>query len=180
MFLQALYRHWRKMFCAVVVLAVAQVFFMYKAVETVPFFLYNMYSTPQRNGDTSHRTTIYLNGHRFDASKLSGHEEEMLMGSLSYYKKLKAQRYFATDSLTAARRLQAIMPAGWYDQAFGRLTNTGISEDIFLHWWASYLAQVSGQRVDSFSLVESTVFWKPKYYEANDTLSLINYYRAAR
>jgi len=178
MFLQQLYRHWRKMFYVLLVMALAQAFFMYKAVETVPFFLYNMYSTRQHNGDTAYRTAIYLNGRLFDATQLSGHEQETLFGSLAYFKKLKANRYFATDSATVAHRLRRL-PTGLYRSAYDRLTNTSVSDSAFLGWWARYLAQVSGTRVDSFALVESTVLWKPGYRVLKDTVSLINYRHAS-
>jgi hypothetical protein len=177
MFLQDLYRHWKKMFYALLVLALAQAFFMYKAVETVPFFLYNMYSTRQHNGDTSYRTAVYLNGHLFNTAHLSGHEQETIFGSLSYFKKLQSQHYFATDSITVAHRLK-LLPAGWYQAGFDRLTNTSVSEGQYLDWLARYLAQVSGEAVDSFSLVTSTVLWKPAYRLVQDTVSLINYSRA--
>jgi len=150
---------------------------MYKAVETIPFFLYNMYSTRQQVTDTTYTTSIFINGRPFNSNSLSGYEKETLMASLSYYKKLKEHRFYATDSQTIKNRLSGKIPSGWYNVFYNRLTNTSVNENKFFSWWTKYLSRVSGQKVDSFSIIQSSAIWIPSYQLLHDTVSRISYVR---
>jgi hypothetical protein len=148
---------------------------MYKAVETIPFFLFNMYSTRQHQNDTTYSTSIYINGNPFNVNTLAGYEKETLLGSLSYYRKLKENGFFATDSQTIRKRLEGKIPGSWYDLFYKRLTNTSVNDEQFFNWWSKYLSRVSDQKVDSFSIIQSSVVWKPAYHLLHDTVSRISY-----
>jgi hypothetical protein len=180
MFLAALYKKWKLMFWAVIMFIIAQAFFMFKAVETVPFFLFNMYSTKQKNFDTSYYNTVYVNGQIFPLDHLSGREREILLGSLAYYRKLKTRRFLATDSATIAGRFLNKLPPGWYNLAYERLTNKTVTDSIFLNWWTRYLSKISGQKPDSFTIIQSRIAWKPHFHHLHDTVSLITYVNRSR
>jgi len=171
MFLKKLYREWRTAFYAVVVFALLQAFFMYKAVETVPFFLYNMYSTPQLHRDSTTRVLVTINGTPFDPATLSGREQETLIGSFDYFERLKKNNFYATDSATISKRLKNKLPSGLFKSVFGRLTNRSVNDSVFLEWWGRYLSEVSGRRVDAFTIVRSSVAWTPAPVLLHDTLS---------
>src|SRR5690242_10866955 len=104
MLLKDLYAKWKPMFWMVMAFMLFQGFFMYKGIQSVPFFLFNMYSTRIAGSDTSPVYTVYLNGKLFPVDRLSGRERETLLGSFSYYQKLKDNNFHATDSLTISQR----------------------------------------------------------------------------
>lgn len=175
MFLKKLYSQWRSMFYFLLVLIACQVFFMYKGVETIPFFLFHMYSTRQPALDTTIQTKIFIRGKEFDTRKLTGREKETLMGSLSYFYRLRENNFHATDSATIASRLKGILNPGMYDKVYSRLTNSKIDDKVFFDWWQKYLSRVSGQTADTFSILKSTIIWQPSYRALNDTVSLFEY-----
>ena len=163
MFLKKLYQQWRLMFYFIILLLAAQFFFMYKAVETVPFFLFNMYSTKQLPADTTHRTIVYLNGNRFDASSLTGREKETLFGSLSFFRRLKKNNFMATDSGTISKRLKGNLPASWYPTAVDRLANQKISDNIFFKWWQDIFPGYPGSRSIRFPSSSVLLYGNPLF-----------------
>lgn len=177
MFLKRLYQQWKTMFWVVILFMICQAFFMYKAVETIPFFLYNMYSTRQHTLDTTYATVITVNGKEFNTDRLSGYEKETLLASLSYFRKLKDHGYYATDTQTIKNRLSGTIPDRWYNLFYKRLTNDLVNEKMFFSWWMKYLSRVSQQKVDSFTIIQSSIIWNPSYHPLSDTVSRISYGR---
>ncbi|MFL5741805.1 MAG: hypothetical protein ACJ75B_16400 [Flavisolibacter sp.] len=163
------------MFWVVIIFLLLQFLFMFKAVQTVPFFLFNMYSTRLVNYDTSYFNTVYVNGKRFPIERFSGRERETLIGSLEYFRKLKGNGYRANDSATIARRFSHTLPSSLYHLVYNRLTNQPLNDGMYFSWWRRYLEQLTNQRVDSFSIVQSRIIWTPYFHHLNDTVSLIKY-----
>src|SRR5690349_21849385 len=77
------------MFWALMVLLLAQFFFMSKAIENIPAFLYNMYSKQHEPMDSIPVFLVKTPKGYLNVKQLSGREEEMLMNTVSYYVKLK-------------------------------------------------------------------------------------------
>jgi hypothetical protein len=177
MFLKRLYHQWRPMFWVVIIFIICQVLFMYKAVETIPFFLFNMYSTRQQPLDTTYRTTIYINGKYFNTDNISGHERETLLGSLAYFRKLKDHGFYATDSQTIKNRFSGKVPSALYNTFYKRLTNTSVTDKLFYNWWCKYLSRVARREADSFTIIQSGVIWNPSYHALKDTVSSFSYVR---
>src|SRR5687767_11306713 len=100
LFLVFLYRKWPGMFFLVLLFIAGQLFFTMKKVESLPWFLSTMYSTPHRAFDTSVITAILINGQPFDTRSLATRESELLLGSLGYYHLLREMNFQATDSAT--------------------------------------------------------------------------------
>jgi hypothetical protein len=137
MFLKTLYYKWKPVFFLVIAFIFLQAFFMYKAVETTPFFLSFMYSTKISSSDTSFKTTIYANNKKF-AGQLTNREGEILMGSFVYFNQLKQNRFFATDSTSIAQRFKNKLPQNIYNTVYKRLTNTSVTDSVYFNWFKKF------------------------------------------
>ena len=163
------------MFYFVLVFICIQAFIMYKRVETIPFFIFDLYSGKARLSDTGYYDRYYLNGKYFDTRKLSSREQETLLGSYDYYLNLKANGFYATDTSTIHNRFYGKISSGLYRTIFDRLTNKQVNDSIYLHWWRSYFMQVSHHPVDSIVKITSRIYYKPDYKIMQDTVSMVKY-----
>ncbi|HEU0063910.1 MAG TPA: hypothetical protein VFQ58_02725 [Flavisolibacter sp.] len=163
------------MFYIVAVFICIQVFIMYKRVETIPFFIFDLYSGKARASNTGVRISYYLDGKYFDTHRLSSRESETLLGSYDYYLALKSNQFYAADTSTIHNRFFGRVPYNIYQIIFKRLTNKGVNDSIYLNWWRRYFEQVAGHPVNSISRVSSTLLYFPTYKVLNDTISHINY-----
>jgi hypothetical protein len=161
MFLQRLYKEWRLAFWLVLVFITAQVFFMAKAVETVPFFLYNMYSRDQRPVDSIPVTLIRTADGYLNHKELSGREEEMLMNPVGYY--INLGRHGDGTASAVEKRFKGILPASLYTACYGRLVNDSSRMKAFPLWWRNYLSAVVDNRYEVVELVRSKVSAKAPY-----------------
>jgi len=175
MFLKHLYQKWKAMFYFVLVFICVQAFIQYKRVETIPFFIFDLYSGKARLSDTGYYDRYYLNGNYFDTRKLSSREQETLLGSYDYYLHLKANDFYATDTMTIHNRFYGRIPGHLYKTVFDRLTNRKVNDSAYLYWWRAYFEQVSNQKVDSIVKITSRISYKPEYRVMKDTVSIIKY-----
>ena len=157
------------MFWILVIFLAGQLFFMIKAIENVPFFLYHMYSRDQHEVDS---TGVYLvktpDGY-FNHKKLSAREQEMLMNSVSYYVKLKQKGDGIKE--TVKNRFGNRVNATAYDLLLKRLANDSSSLAAFPQWWSKYFSTVSSKNYDSVSVIKTYLYSKPPYNRsANDSL----------
>jgi hypothetical protein len=146
-----------------------QIFFMAKAIENIPFFLYNMYSRDQHEVDS---TAVYLvrtpDGY-FNHKKLSSREQEMLMNTVSFYVKLKQKGDGIRQTLK--QRFGSRLNASTYERVLHQLANDSASLAAFPQWWAKYFKTVAGKAYDSVSVVSSYVYPASPYKKsATDSL----------
>jgi hypothetical protein len=157
------------LFWILVLFMAGQLFFMAKAIENVPFFLYHMYSRDQHGVDS---TAVYLvktpDGY-FNHEKLSNREEEMLMNSVSYYVKLKQNGDGINESVK--KRFGNIIKGTGYDNLLQQLSNDSSSLSRFPQWWSKYFQAVSKNKYDSVAVIKSYVYsgW-PYHKSATDSL----------
>ena len=170
MFLKLLYTKWRSMFYFVLIFICVQAFILYKRVETIPFFIFDLYSGKAHLADTGYYDRYYLNGTWFDTRKLSSREQETLLGSYDHYLQLKANHFFATDTMVIHNRFYGKVPDHLYKTIFERLTNKDVNDSIYLNWWRRYFIQVSNQPVDSIIKITSSIYYKPDYKVMKDTV----------
>lgn len=175
MFLKQLYSRWKVMFYIVAGFIFIQVFIMYKRVETIPFFIFDLYSGKAQASNSGVRISYYLDGKYFDTRQLSSRENETLIGSYDYYLALKSNQFYATDTMTIHNRFFGRVPNKLYQIIFNRLTNKEVNDSVYLNWWRRYFEQVAGHPVKSISRVSSTLIYYPIYKVVNDTISKINY-----
>jgi hypothetical protein len=161
MLLTRLYKEWRLMFWLVLLLAGAQVFFMAKGIENLPFFLYHMYS---RNETPADSVGIYLIRGPMDLylnhKQLSNREEELLMNSVAYYVNLKKGKDI---NATVEKRFARKLPAPLYDYLLQHLTNDAAALTAFPQWWADYFNAVSNNNAFYVSVVKTYVYASPPF-----------------
>jgi hypothetical protein len=142
----------------------AQLFFMAKGIQNVPFFLYHMYSRDHQPVDS---TAVYLiktpDGY-FNHKKCSNREQEMLMNPVSYYVSLKQNGDGINESIK--KRFSKFVSATGYENLQGQLSNDSVSISKFPAWWGRYFQAVSKTNYDSVSVVKSYVYSKTPYHKA--------------
>ena len=164
-----IYKEWRLLFWILVLFMAGQLFFMAKAIENVPFFLYHMYSRDQHHVDS---TAVYLvktaDGY-FNHKKLSAREQEMLMNSISYYVKLKQNGDGINESVQ--KRFGKMVNGTRYETLLKQLSNDSSSLSTFPQWWSKYFQAVSKNKYDSVAVMRSYVYSTPPYHKsATDSL----------
>lgn len=142
------------MFWIVVIFLCGQLFFMYKGIENVPFFLYHMFSTRHPARESYHVLAIKTEKGLFPRQQLSNREYELLIGSAEYYKQLKISGDPTAKNLEnrLGRTGNKLMPF-----AKERLLNDSADLANYPEWWARYFAEVTGNRYLEASLVEYLV-----------------------
>ena len=164
------------MFIVVVAFMLMQFFFMYKAVETVPFYLFTMFAPKSDLKDTTYRTTVFINGKKLNTEILPNRENEVLFGSFEYYQSLRTRNFIATDTTTIRKRFRNKLKGEWYDLVYNRLTNKNVTDSLFLNWWGRYLSRVIKEKICSLSIVRSSVItWKPSFKVREDTVTYFNH-----
>lgn len=162
MLLTRIYKEWRLLFWALLLFMAAQLFFMAKGIENVPFFLYHMYSKAHQPVDS---IAVYLvkgpYGLYLNHKQFSNREEEMLMNSIGYYVNLKKAGKQALA--TVEQRLRGRLPAAGYDYMLAHLTNDDAAIAAFPLWWARYFQSVTDNNIDYVSVVRSYVYASPPY-----------------
>lgn len=180
MFLKKLYYRWRFMFYIVLLFLLGQFYFMYKGIETMPFFLMHMYSAPNATLSSFHQRHLFINGKDFDLRLLSDREKEMLMGSLNYFLGLRKSNFFATDTNSIKKRFKDRLPASWYAYIYKNLTNASITDSTYLDWWCRYASKVCSQKVNSFYLINTTIIWNSSIRSIADSALIIKYDKPKR
>ena len=164
------------MFYVIIIFIAAQIFFMYKGVETIPFYLLSMYSTRSYIRDTTYQAAWYVNGKKLDATNLPNREMETLLGSFDYYQSLKRRNFIATDTATIQKRFKNILSVKCYETVYNRLTNNKVNDNLFLNWWIRYLSKAINKKVDSVAVVRSSIIvWKPAFKEIKDSTLFFKY-----
>ncbi|HQY11218.1 MAG TPA: hypothetical protein PK133_03365 [Ferruginibacter sp.] len=170
MFLKRLYNEWRSLFWALLLFMAAQLFFMAKGIENIPFFLYHMYGQVHPRKDS---TAVYLvktkEGY-FNHKKLSSREQEMLLNPVIYYANLKKDGDGTVE--TVENRFGSVAGAQTMAYLQKQLGNDSLSLTRFPGWWGNYFRLVSKDAFDSVSVVRSYVYSKAPYHKAAaDSLS---------
>ncbi len=174
-FLKQLYLHWRMMFYFFIFFLLSQLFFTYKGIESVPFYLSTMYSGKYNVRDTTYKTDLYVNGKWLDPDKVPNRTKEILMGSFDYFEYLKWSHFIATDTNTIRKRFRNILPSAFYHLIFERLTNTKVDDRKYINWLARYLQELTGEKIGSIAFIRHTIVWKPKFSELNDSAQILSY-----
>ncbi len=156
MFLQRLYKEWRAFFYVVLVLVAAQLFFMYKGIENVPFFLYHMYSQRPAAVDSQEVYLVKTAEGYLIPKRMSNRQEELLMSAPAYYLSLCRS---SRDTIlpVVESRFRGRLPQGIYQWTSAHLSNSPAALAAFPGWWASYFYAVHPQVKTPVQLVKTMV-----------------------
>jgi hypothetical protein len=162
MFIKKLYREWRMLFWALLLLLAAQGISMYKGIENVPFFLYHMYagSAPAKDSQTVYFIKTpkgYLNPRQF-----SSRQQELLYNSVGYYSTLKNS---PRDTIlqVVQQRFAGRVPPGLYAYLQQSLGNGPTAIEQFPDWWGRYFHALQGKDSSAAQVVQCRVSVRPPY-----------------
>lgn len=130
----------------VLAFCVGQAFFMTKGVETVPFFLFGMYSEPVEQA-VPRGLMIEENGQPLDLGELSGLQKDAILTPVYRYLRLH-DAHFEDPILPAVRkRFEGSVSAETYFTLRERLSNAPADKENFHRWFRSYLESVYGRKM---------------------------------
>ena len=143
MYLQQLFRHNKFWFLIVLVFIAGQLLINYKrgAVFT-PLFHYGMYSAVINPDKHYTITEIYVNGKRLTTKDFTPQQwDNIIQPAEKYYSQ---QQWNSFNWNNDIKRLLHVQDSSLY-------TNT-LTENSFRKWYASRLAHITGEKIDSFRI----------------------------
>jgi hypothetical protein len=165
MFIKRLFNGWRALFWIVLVLILAQVFFMYKGIENVPFFLYHMYAQRHSHHDSATVLLVKTQDGYMSNKSFSNRQEELLFNAAGYWLSLKSS---VRDTIlpVVESRFKNRLPAGMYARLQQQLSNSSAAIDSFPAWWSRYFYGIRPQKQGQAWLVQSRVSLNPPYLKS--------------
>jgi hypothetical protein len=162
MFIKRLFSEWRVLFWIVLVLILAQLFFMYKGIENVPFFLYHMYGQKHSHKDSATVLLVKTENGYIRNKSFSNRQEELLFNSAGYWLWLKNS---ARDTIlpVVESRFKGRVPASMYTWLEKQLSNGSAAVDSFPAWWSRYFYSIRPKTPGRAWLVQSRVSLNPPY-----------------
>jgi hypothetical protein len=159
-FYRQLWQQSRKATISLTVFVAFNLFFVYKQVDSFPFFLYGMYSG---KAYFSHQATIYklkINGHDFSSEKqMPMLAQSVLYSNLAFFSAIKTTGAAKEANLRAviASRLSIFVATEKlpkYQPYFeAHLCNSTTAEPAKMQAWLSrYLSPYIGKKIDSISV----------------------------
>ena len=149
------------MFWAIMFFIAAQVFFIYKGIQNVPFFLYHMFATAHPLKDSAEVILIKTKTGYISPFDESNREAEMLINNAPYYSLLKQNGYNDGINETIERRFKNKLPSSAYKFVFSGLSNDSAAVNKYPQWWAAYFKSVYDLQDDSVALVKSSIYYNP-------------------
>lgn len=137
MFWKRAYHQWRFIFWVAVLAVAAQAFFMFKAVETVPFFLYHMFGFAHERQDTYPVLVVRVGDRELAPYALSNREAELVFNSVDRYLQLVKQGDYLEPVFQ--RRFERWVSPGTYALLRERILNSQQQVSAFPAWWAAQL-----------------------------------------
>ena len=167
MFVSKIYKEWRSFFWMVITFLVGQFYFVAKGIETIPFFLYHMFSAPHPASDTVVVMLVKTPNGYLNLSKSGGRAVEMLMNNTALYN----ERLYtgSTDPLTSTvnNRFRDRVGSNTFQYLEHSLLNHRDDFAAYPEWWKRYYEQVHRWSSDSVSLVSSKVYFKPFFHQSD-------------
>jgi hypothetical protein len=165
MFIKRLFSEWRTLFWVVLVLILAQVFFMYKGIENIPFFLYHMYAQRHPHRDSATVLLVKTENSYISNKTFSNRQEELLFNAAGYWVSLKNS---ARDTIlpVVESRFKGRVPATVYAGLVEQLSNNNAAIDSFPAWWSRYFYSIRPKTPGQAWLVQSRVSLNPPYLKS--------------
>lgn len=144
-YLTQLYKRRRPLFFVVLAFCVGQGFFMVKGVETVPFFLFGMYSEPMPEQVMYSGIMVEEDGEALDLSSLPGLRKDMIITPVERYLLLSQQQFEDPILPVVRKRFEDHVPASTYFTLREHLSNAPADRPAFYAWFRSYLEATYGR-----------------------------------
>jgi hypothetical protein len=169
MFLKQLYQQARVLFFVVCFAVLGQLFFMWKGVENVPFFLYHMFGFAHERKQSYPVLLVRYGSTDLSPYSMSNRDAELIFNSMDRYLQLREQG----DYLRAVveRRWSASWLQAWLPLAQQRLLNDSADVAAFPNWWAARLrSRVPQAKNQEITVWRGQAFYQPTYHLYRDSL----------
>ncbi|HMO60645.1 MAG TPA: hypothetical protein PKC39_04545 [Ferruginibacter sp.] len=165
MFLKKVYTTWPALFWGILIFIGAQAFFMYKGIQTIPFFIYSMFSTPHPVQDSVEVVLIKTENGYISPFNFSNREAEMLLNNVPYYSLLKQQGSDITLPTVESRFKNRLSPP-LYQRVLQALVNDSAAVNRYPQWWAKYFTSVQAVNRGTVQLVKSYMLYQPALHKS--------------
>lgn len=158
-----LVRVWKQskgIFFFILVFAALQLYFNQKRMNTFPFIVWDMYSRHQEVPKSGSILTFYLDGQRFDHTRLPIWQEETALHTFKLYQNLK-QNPDADPMDELVRHRSRFLPAPAYPFLVRQIENTPGAVDQYPDWLFYYLRRSTQNYFHKLEV-------KELYYEYRD------------
>jgi hypothetical protein len=170
-YLKILYKEWRALFWGVMTAILLQFIFMSKAIETVPFFLYNMFGFAHPSKQSYKVMMVKTDQGYINPYQLSNREEELLLNNILYYKKLQQLKGIDYVVPVIHQRFDRFFSNAFVQYAQRQLANDSTTLAAYPSWWKRYYTTCGLPLTHSVTLVESEVKYFPRYEKLpNDSI----------
>ncbi len=130
-------------------LIIAQLFFIYKGVETVPFFHFGMYSAIQPKMDSVDIIKLSINQRPFLISHLPLLAQEFLSNNIFYFEYHQKNNFVDDNLKTVKKRFENRVSTAHLDYLTPQLCNRYVAKSDFHNWLTAYLQPFCIQKIDS-------------------------------
>ena len=164
MFLKKVYNENKFLFYLFSFFCLGQFFFLFKGVETTPFYLYGMYSekeTPQKEYSIF---IIEVNDKEFNYDALPAANREMIISSLEHYFALDQNNFYDTILPTVEKRFNGKVSEEKNQIIVSRLTNDSTDKAPYQKWLKNYLAETMKADIKSLKIYNAYFSYEPKLH----------------
>ena len=174
MFFKRVYQQSRILFFVILTAAFGQLFFMWKGVENVPFFLYHMFGFAHERQENYPVLIVRYGNLTLSPYQLSNRDAELIFNSVDRYLTLREQGDYLEPLVD--KRFQHPWLTAWKPVAQERLLNDTQDIAAFPTWWATRLrSRVPAAQHQQITVWRGKARYHPAYnlqLEANPSLTI--------
>ena len=164
LFLIRIYRENKFLFYIFCLFCTGQIFFLWKGVETTPFYLYGMYSAKQYPKESYRIFIIEINGKEFNYDKLPSANREMTISSLEHYCALDENNFRDTILPAVEKRFKGKFSEKNFQIMASRITNDSTDKIPYQDWLKDYLTQTTGEEISSLKVFNAGFSYVPEFH----------------
>lgn len=137
MYFKRVYQQSRILFFVILLAVFGQLFFMWKGVENIPFFLYHMFGFAHERKSSYPVLMIRYGNTTLSPYSLSNRDAELIFNTMDRYLRLKKEGDYLQPLVD--KRFQASWLSSWHGLAERRLINDAVDIAAFPRWWTDRL-----------------------------------------
>lgn len=171
-YLIRLFRKNKLIFIGVLIFIAFQIYFNNKRVHSFPFFVWDMYSRPQTLPSELTQTEVFIDGKRFDITKLSIWEELTVLNTSKYYSSLRANNYHDFKDEVVKKRTH-FLPNNVYSFVAYKIENGKTATEAYPAWLHQYLEKITHSKIKSVELKTVQYHYLHGKFQPTDSNNLI-------
>jgi hypothetical protein len=152
--LQALRRHSRLAYAAIILFVVGQLFFTVLGFELSPFRNYGMYSEPKGRTELTTAVEIVVNGDVYDYYQHGDLRIEVLRTPVEFYSTMYSEGAFRDPNEVRMDQKLAWLPKGIRESLKTAVLQSGPEALAFRDWYLKHFQRVTGVTLDALQMFE--------------------------